>query len=102
MEQYRPLIAVQTKKEFKPQNSFSINGSDKIVLSNYQVINRGRSNTIRLLSFSEEKEQVSLHWDKKQPKSIYYYENSEKIKLTNKEKLISIPAKGIMALNIEW
>ncbi len=102
MEQYRPLIAVQTQKEFRSKNAFSINGSDKIVLSNYQVINKGKSNTIRLLSLSDKEEQVVLQWAIRQPKSIYYYENGKKVKLPNKENQITVPAKGIMALNIEW
>lgn len=102
MEQYRPLIAVQTQKEFKPKNAFSMSGSDKVVLSNYQVVNKGKSNVVRLLSLSEKNEQVALHWDKKQPKSIYLYENGEKVKLTNKGNQVAVPAKGVTSLNIEW
>ncbi len=102
MEQYRPLVAVQTRKEFKQKNPFSINGSDKIVLSNYQIQNKGKSNTIRLLSLSENDEEVSLLWAKKQPKSITYVDNGEKIKLPKKETRITVPAKGIRTLLIEW
>lgn len=102
MEQYRPLVAVQTRKEFKQKNPFSINGSDKIVLSNYQIQNKGKSNTIRLLSLSENDEEVSLLWAKKQPKSITYVDNGEKIKLPKKETRITVPAKGIRTLQIEW
>lgn len=102
MEQYRPLVAVQTRKEFKPKNPFSIDGSDKIVLSNYQIQNKGKSNTIRLLSLSENDEEVSLLWAKKQPKSITYVDNGEKIKLPKKETRITVPAKGIRTLQIEW
>ena len=71
-------------------------------MSNYQVINKGKSNTIRLLSLSDKEEQVVLQWAIRQPKSIYYYENGKKVKLPNKENQITVPAKGIMALNIEW
>lgn len=102
MEQYRPLVAVQTRKEFKPKNPFSIDGSDKIVLSNYQIQDNGKSNTIRLLSLSENDEEVSLLWAKKQPKSITYVDNGEKIKLPKKETRITVPAKGIRTLQIEW
>ena len=102
MEQYRPLVAVQTRKEFKPKNPFSIDGSDKIVLSNYQIQNKGKSNTIRLLSLSENDEEVFLLWAKKQPKSITYVDNGEKIKLPKKETRITVPAKGIRTLQIEW
>lgn len=102
MEQYRPLVVVQTRKEFKPKNPFSIDGSDKIVLSNYQIQDNGKSNTIRLLSLSENDEEVSLLWAKKQPKSITYVDNGEKIKLPKKETRITVPAKGIRTLQIEW
>ena len=79
-----------------------MSGSDKVVLSNYQVVNKGKSNVVRLLSLSEKNEQVALHWDKKQPKSIYYYEDGKKVKLTNKENQVTVLAKGVMTVQIEW
>ena len=99
MEQYRPLIAVQTAKEFQPKNHFTIDNCDKVVLSNYQIQNKGKSHLIRLFSLSEKEEEISLHWDKKQPKSIFQYQNGQKIKQTAP---ITIPAKGIRTLQIEW
>lgn len=102
MEQYRPLIAVQTRKEFKAKNAFSMGGSDKVMLSNYQVVNKGKTDVVRLLSLSDKEEQVSLQWAKKQPKSISYCEEDKKVKLTNKDNQIIVPAKGIKTLHIEW
>ena len=102
MEQYRPLIAVQTRKDYKQKNYFSIEGSDNIILSNYQIQDKGKSNIIRLFSLSEKDEDIYLHWTQKQPKSIDYYENGEKIKLSDKENPINVPAKGIKTLYIEW
>lgn len=102
MEQYRPLVAIQTKKEVKPKNSLSVSGSDKIVLSNYQTVNKGKSSIIRLFSLSDKNETVSLDWNKKQPKSIYYYENDKMVKYPDTKSKISVPAKGIIALHVNW
>lgn len=102
MEQYRPLIAVQTKKEFKSKNPFSIEGSDKVTLSNYQIQNKGKSNIIRLFSLSEKEEEVSLRWGKAQPKAVYLNENGQKVKLADKGNQITIPSKEIRTLQVEW
>lgn len=99
MEQYRPLIAVRTTKEFRPKNRFSIDNCDKVVLSNYQIRNNGKTHIIRLFSLSEKEEELALHWDKKQPKSIFRYENGRKVELNGR---ITVPAKGIYTLQVEW
>ena len=78
MEQYRPMVAVQTKKNFKVKNSLSVNASDKIVLSNYKTVNEGKNSIVRLFSLSDQDEQVSLSWSKKQPKSIVYIQNGKR------------------------
>lgn len=102
MEQYRPLVAVQTRKEFKSANPFSLKDSDKVVLSNYQVQDKGKSHIIRLLSLSEQDEQVSLCWGKKQPKAVYQNENGQKVKLPGKGNQVAVPAKGIRPLQVVW
>lgn len=102
MEQYRPLVAVQTRKEFKSANPFSLKDSDKVVLSNYQVQDKGKSHIIRLLSLSEQDEQVSLCWGKKQPKAVYQSENGQKVKLPGKGNQVAVPAKGIRTLQVVW
>lgn len=102
MEQYRPLVAVRTQKVFNFRNAFSIEGSGKVVLSNYQTINKGKSNLVRLLSLSDTEETVSLHWSKKQPKSVSYLENGVKQKAVDRGNGITVPAKGSVTLRVEW
>lgn len=102
MEQYRPLVAVRTQKVFNFRNAFSIEGSGKVVLSNYQTINKGKSNLVRLLSLSDTEEIVSLHWSKKQPKSVTYLENGVKQKAVDRGKGVTVPAKGSVTLRVEW
>lgn len=99
MEQYRPLVAVRTAKEFRPKNRFSIENCDKVVLSNYQIRDNGKTHEIRLFSLSDNDEEITLNWDKKQPKSIFRYENGRKTKTVNR---ITVPAKGICTLQAEW
>lgn len=103
LEQYRPLIPVQTRKMFEGKNLLSINGTDKVVLSNYKIIDKGKSNLIRLFSLSNNEEYVNLTWSTKQPKSIFYVENDEKVRIPNDSfGRIRIPAKGIVTLYVEW
>lgn len=99
MEQYRPLIAVRTAKEFRPKNRFSIENCDNVVLSNYQIRDNGKTHEIRLFSLSDNDEEITLLWDKKQPKSIFRYENGRKTKTGNR---ITVPANGICTLQAEW
>lgn len=102
MEQYRPLVAVQTKKSFKQKNSLTISGTGKVVLSNYKTINNGKSHIVRLFSLSDTEESISLDWNKKQPRSIYYFEKEEKVKIPEVKGQIKVPAKGILTVHIDW
>lgn len=102
LEQYRPLVAVQTRKTFTLERTLSIQGSDKVVLSNYQTHDRGKSNTIRLFSLSDIDEPVSLHWGLKKPKSVSYVEyGAEPQPVGNGERII-VPGRGICTLRIIW
>ena len=103
LEQYRPLIAVQTQKNFKTWNTLNIKGSDKIVLSNYKTINNGRTTVLRFLSLSDSSESIDLIWNKKQPKSVSHINSttSKFVKSPNSSS-ISIPAKSVSTLIVEW
>ena len=103
LEQYRPLIAVQTQKKFKTWNTLNIKGSDKIVLSNYKTINNGRTTVLRFLSLSDSSESIDLIWNKKQPKSVSHINSttSKFVKPQNSSS-ISIPAKSVSTLIVEW
>lgn len=102
MEQYRPMIAVQTKKNFRVDNGLSINSSEKVVLSNYKTIEKGKTSTLRFLSLSEQDESVSLSWSKKQPKSIWYVKEGKAVELLNKGVEFIVPAKGTVSLQVSW
>ena len=102
MEQYRPIVAVQTKKNFKVKNSLSVNASDKIVLSNYKTVNERKNSIVRLFSLSDQDEQVSLSWSKKQPKSIVYIQNGKEVKLSDIKESFFVPAKGALSVWINW
>lgn len=103
LEQYRPLIAVQTQKGFKIWNTLKVKGSDKVVLSNYKTTNNGRTTILRFLSLSENSESINLIWSKKQPKSISLNNSStcKPIILKNNTP-INIPAKSVNTLIVEW
>lgn len=103
LEQYRPLVAVSTAKEVKPVNPFSISGSDKVTLSNYQIGTKGKTHTIRLLSLSDQTEQVTLQWARKQPKRVSYMLDGRINRVAgNKSFALSIPAKSVVTLKAEW
>ena len=103
LEQYRPLIAVQTQKNFKTWNTLNIKGSDKIVLSNYKTINNGRTTVLRFLSLSDSSESIDLIWNKKQPKSVSHINSTtSKFVKSQNSSSISIPAKSVSTLIVEW
>lgn len=102
LEQYRPLVAVQTKENYKLQNPLSVTGSEKVFVSNYKTVNKGKTNVIRLLSLSEKDEAVSLNWNKKRPKSVSYFENGQMVKQPSTTNSVSVPSKGVMTLYVNW
>lgn len=103
LAQVRPLIAVQTKNNFKLSNSLKLGNNDRIVLSNYQTIDKGNTSIIRLLSLSENEEMTSLSWEKKLPKSVTCINTGERLPILNGEvKVANIPAKGIVTLQVKW
>lgn len=102
MEQYRPLIAVQTKKNFKFQSTLSIEGNNNVVLSNYKTIDKGKTTILRFLSFSEKTELVSLKWNKKQPKSLAYLKDGNVYPLEKEGNTFIVPSKGVVSLQVKW
>lgn len=102
IEQYRPMIVVQTKKDFHLNNNLSINGSDKVILSNYKTTEKGKTSILRFLSLSDQNETVSLSWSKKHPKSIGYVKEGKVIELSDKDIAFAVPAKGTVTLQIRW
>ncbi len=102
MEQYRPMIAVQTKKNFHVENRLLINGNEKVVLSNYKTIEKGKKSMLRFLSFSEQDESVSLSWSEKQPQSIQYIKGGKAVELLAKDAEFIVPAKGTVSLQVNW
>lgn len=102
MEQYRPMVAVQTKKNFRIANPLSVSGSEKVVLSNYKTTDNGKRSTLRFLSLSDKEETVSLSWSKKQPKSIVYVKDSQSVKLSDGKNGFVVPAKGMVSLQVNW
>ena len=77
-------------------------GSDRVTLSNYQTVDKGKKHILRLFSFSEQEEPVSLIWEKKQPKSIVYYQDRQAVRLPKKENTVVVPAKGVVTVEVNW
>lgn len=102
IEQYRPLVVVRTKADFRLGNRFMWQGSDRVTLSNYQTVDKGKKHILRLFSFSEQEEPVSLIWEKKQPKSIVYYQDRQAVRLPKKENTVVVPAKGVVTVEVNW
>ena len=102
MNQYRPLVAVQTRKGFTQKSRLTIEAGDQVVLSNYKTVNKGKSVLLRFHSFSDKEETVSLTYTKKSPKSIYYLEAGKMEKHAGKHNLITVPAKGTVSVMINW
>ena len=100
IEHFRPLIPVQTKKEFSMRKKMSINGSEKVVLTNY--ISKGKVDILHLRSLSEVDESVSLSWNgNKKPKSIICLRGGKEEKLGPFENLC-IPSKSFIEVIIQW
>lgn len=102
MEKYRPLIAVRTKKNFKQEKLEIVDASDKIVLSNYKTVNKGKTSIVRLFSLSDKEEKFSLSWENKRPKSIYIVKRGKLVKIQNLKDRMTIPAKGFISLHVNW
>ncbi|MCD8137529.1 MAG: glycosyl hydrolase [Parabacteroides gordonii] len=99
LEQFRPLIVVQTKDKIKQLNAFSV-GDDEIFLSTFKTVDKGRSAIIRLYSVSDVDKSVSIAWKGKHPQKCYYVEDDKRIAADYAK--IRIPSKGVVSLLVEW
>lgn len=99
LEQFRPLIVVQTKNNIKQPTAFSLNDED-VFLSTFKTVEKGRASIIRLYSVSDVDKTVSIDWKGKRPKKCYYIDNDERI-ATDYSK-IRLPSKGVVSLRVEW
>lgn len=102
LEQYRPLVAVQTRKDFRPAVPLSVEAGDKVVLSNYKTLNKGKSCLLRFFSLSEKDEPVTIAFHKKRPKSVQYLDNGELKKCDGTNGAFTVPAKGVMTVRVNW
>ena len=100
LEQYRPLVAVQTKNKFKQANTFAL-ADDDIFLSTFKTVSKGRASVIRLYSVADVDKSVSIDWKGKRPKKCYYVINNDERVAVDCTK-IEIPAKGVISLRVEW
>lgn len=100
LEQFRPLVAVQTKNKFKRPDTFSLTDED-IFLSTFKTVDKGRASIIRMYSVSEVDKLVSIDWKGKRPKKCYYVIENDECVAVDCTK-ISIPAKGVISLRVEW
>lgn len=100
LEQFRPLVVVQTKNKFKRPNTFALTDDD-IFLSTFKTIDKGRASIIRLYSVADVDKSVSIDWKGKRPKKCYYVINNDERVAVDCTK-IKIPAKGVISLRVEW
>lgn len=102
IERFRPLIPVLTKKEFSMQNKLSINGSEKVVLTNYISKAKGKVDILHLRSLSETEELVSLTWDGKQKPQFIIYSKEGKEEKLNPSEYILISPKSFVSISVQW
>lgn len=100
LEQFRPLVVVQTKDKWKRPDAFSIN-DENIFLSAYKTTDKGNASVIRLYSVSDVDKQVSINWNGKHPEKCYYIIDNDKRIVADYTK-INIPSKSVVSLHVEW
>ena len=100
LEQFRPLVVVQTKNKFKRPNTFALTDDD-VFLSTFKTIDKGRASIIRLYSVADVDKFVSIDWKGKHPKKCYYVINNDERVAVDCTR-IEIPTKGMISLRVEW
>ena len=100
LEQFRPLVTVQTKNKFKRPNTFVLMDDD-VFLSTFKTVDKGRASIIRLYTVADVDKFVSIDWKGQRPKKCYYVINNDERVAVDCTK-IKIPAKGMVALRVEW
>ena len=100
LEQYRPLVTVQTKNKFKRPNTFVLMDDD-VFLSTFKTVDKGHASIIRLYTVADVDKFVSIDWKGQCPKKCYYVINNDERVAVDCTK-IKIPAKGMVALRVEW
>lgn len=100
LEQFRPLVTVQTKNKFKRPNTFVLMDDD-VFLSTFKTVDKGRASIIRLYTVADVDKFVSIDWKGQCPKKCYYVINNDERVAVDCTK-IKIPAKGMVALRVEW
>lgn len=101
-EQFRPMIAVRTKKNFNLDKRLEISENDQVLLSNYKTINDGKTSMLRFLSISSEEQTITVSVKGRKPASVLCKHNGETTKLSKNDIVATIPPKGIVTLNINW
>lgn len=100
LEQFRPLVTVQTKNKFKRPNTFVLMDDD-VFLSTFKTVDKGHASIIRLYTVADVDKFVSIDWKGQCPKKCYYVINNDERVAVDCTK-IKIPAKGMVALRVEW
>lgn len=100
LEQFRPLVVVQTKEKFKRPDTFVLTDED-VFLSTFKTVDKGRAAIIRLYSVAGVDKSVSIDWKGRRPKKCYYVINNDEYMAVDCTK-IKIPAKGMISLRVEW
>lgn len=99
LEQFRPLMAVQTGGKMKQPNAFSIDDNE-IFLSTFKTVDKGRASLIRLYSVSEVDKTVAIRWNGKHPRKCFYVKDDERIAADYTK--VDVPSKGVVSLRVEW
>ncbi len=107
MEQFRPLIAVQTTPEAvsgKVPGGITFSGAGNVYLSNYRTIENGHASILRFISLSDRDETISLDTGNRKVSSSHVIVEGlddgslEEVSLSS----VIVPAKSGVTVKISW
>jgi alpha-mannosidase len=102
LEQAQPLIAVQVKPGFNGTASMVSIDNSNIVVTVIRGSLDGASSILRLRSLSDKDEKVLPEWHGKIPRSLVINETGENNVISDVTGGITVPARGLVTVDITW
>ncbi|MDE5417398.1 hypothetical protein L3049_05200 [Labilibaculum sp. DW002] len=102
MEQYQPLVASKVDRNFEVGQLLTVEGSPFVNSTVFKTSEDGKSALLRLRSWSEKDEPVSLKWKDRKPASIHVFDIMTEQSLEEIHADVVVPSKDFITLKVTW